>query len=157
MEAIRSTPMAGNGALLSLPPLRMFMKSDTSMGPTGWNLQNSDILGSFKTDRKSELVYTVHNSVNPFHWRYVTVFQIEIHAIEICLRESLKKGYTGMDIRIFFNSQSVIKVDLELLELLSTLERARPHAHAHTRTHTQIFVWTRGHRGFQFMQRQDIE
>lgn len=41
--------------------------------------------------------------------KHTTVFQAEIHAIEICLRENLRRRYVNKDITIFSDSQAAIK------------------------------------------------
>jgi len=56
-------------------------------------------------------IYGLNPRVNWFAslGQYTTVFQAEIHAIELCLRENLRRGYANKDITIFTDSQASIK------------------------------------------------
>jgi ribonuclease HI len=86
---------------------------------------------------------------------YATVFQAEIHAIEVCLRENLRRGYRGKNICIYSDSQAAIKA-LACHQINSKLVWNCLECLLKLATHNKVtLAWVPGHHDIQGNEKAD--
>lgn len=87
--------------------------------------------------------------------QHATVFQAEIHAINMCVNENLRRGYSGMNITILTDSQASIKA-LTAYEVRSKLVWNCLQNLNTLANHNKVkLVWVPGHKGIDGNERAD--